>query len=392
MPNLADQNICTGCTACMSICPKNCIEMQKDDNGFNFPEVTNPSACIECDACKQICPVLTERKSVTHNLPVAYAAFSNDELLRMDSSSGGIFSEIAKVIFEKQGAVYGAAYNESFEVYHQCVEDFADIHKLRGAKYSESSLENTFSEILERLKGGQDVLFAGTPCQVAGLKKFVRKDYDNLICIDFVCHGVPSPVAWKAYINFRAKEDASGQLPIAINLRAKHTGWSKYQYSNMFQYEDGITNSTVSSRSLFMKLFVGDYISRPSCETCRFKGYQRVSDITLGDFWGIWEIAPEMDDNKGTSVVLLQSEKGKLLWEEIKDKIVFKQVTLEQASQENQSMLATSKAKENRAEILNQIREGRIGECEELFVQEMPSLAERIRGKVERLIRKVLRA
>lgn len=389
MPKLASKEMCTGCTACMNACTKYCIEMTVDIDGFVYPKVRNISSCIGCGVCECICPVLVKQEFKRSGLPVTYAALSIDDATRMESSSGGVFSEIAKVILEKNGVVYGAAYNESFEVYHCCIDSIENLYKIRGAKYAESNLGNTFSEILVRIKQGQYVLFAGTPCQVAGLKSFVRKDYDNLFCIDFVCHGVPSPMAWKEYIKYRAKQDADGKMPIAINLRSKSSGWSKYQYSNLFQYGDGKEYSSISSQNLFMKLFVGDYISRPSCENCSFKGYKRVSDITLGDFWGIWDIAPEMDDNKGTSVVLVQSDKGNTLWNEIKNNLVFKEVTLEQASQQNPSMLKPSKAKENREEVLAMIRSGRIEECAELFETKKVSYVARLKNKAKRFIRRI---
>lgn len=390
MSNLLDNVNCTGCTACMSICPRQCIDMKKDNNGFTYPIIANPSLCINCGACNLICPVSNKNNYTNINLPIAYAAFSINEAMRMESSSGGIFSEIANVILEKGGVVYGAAYNKAFDVYHYCVDNPEELYKIRGAKYTESDLKNTFSEILKRIKNGQYVLFSGTPCQVAGLKSFVKKDYENLICIDFVCHGVPSPMVWKEYIKYRSMEDVNGGKPIRINLRAKNTGWSQYQYSNVFEYANGKQHSALSSQSLFMKLFVGDYISRLSCENCKFKGYSRVSDITLGDFWGIWDIDPEMDDNKGTSVVLIQSEKGKRLWEEIKGKIKYKQVTLEQASQYNPSMLVASKAKQNREDVLERIRTGKISSCEELFVQKAPSFSDRVKGKISRVVHSIM--
>lgn len=385
MPNLANQNACVGCTACASICPKQCIEMKKDSNGFAYPGIIHPTSCVECGMCERVCPILNERVK-NNGLPSAYAALSKEESVRMNSSSGGIFSELAKIVISQHGVVYGAAYDEKFEVHHCCVDNVDELHRLQGAKYAESSLGNLFIDILDRLKQEQFVLFSGTPCQVAGLKSFVRKDFDNLICVDFVCHGVPSPMVWKSYIEYRAKEDADGKLPYSINLRSKETGWSKYQYSNVFEYENGKQYSTISSTNLFMKLFVGDYISRSSCSDCHFKGYNRVSDITLGDFWGIWDIEPEMDDNKGTSVVLVHSDKGKKLWRDISSRIKYKEVSLEQSSQQNPSMLVSSKANANSKFALCRIKEGKIDSCEEFFVAQKPSIFTRVKGKVRRLL------
>ena len=390
MPSLAEHNVCVGCSACASICPKHCIGMEKDPDGFKVPVLMHPENCVECGMCESVCPVLNENIKANDDLPSAYAAFTMDECIRQDSSSGGIFTEIAQKIIAQNGVVYGAAYDDKFAVYHCCVEKVDDLQKLRGAKYAESNLGSSFVEILDRLKHGQLVLFSGTPCQVAGLKSFVRKDYNNLICIDFVCHGVPSPVAWKSYVDFRAKEDADGKLPHSINLRSKETGWSKYQYSNVFQYENGKKHSTLSSQSLFMKLFTGDYISRPSCSECKFKGYSRVSDITLGDFWGIWDIEPELDDNKGISVILIHTPNGKKLWRDIESHIKSKEVTLEQASQQNPSLLNSSKANANSELAMYKIKDGKIDTCEEFFKIQIqkPTIFARIKGKVKRMIDK----
>lgn len=384
MANLAERSICIGCTACVSICSKCCIEITEDENGFGYPELVHSTVCVECGLCEQVCPVLKGDSSNMEE-PVAYVAMTCDNDLRMESSSGGIFSELSKKMIAQGGVVYGAAYDNQFEVKHYCIDNVDDLWKLRGAKYAESDLGTSFSDILDRLKKGQKVLFSGTPCQVAGLKSFIRKDFDNLICVDFVCHGVPSPMVWKSYIEYRTKQDNDGEMPVEINLRSKTTGWSKYQYSNVFKYENGKEHSVLSSQSLFMQLFVGDYISRSSCENCKFKGYNRVSDFTLGDFWGIWDIDPEMDDNKGTSVVLVHSEKGKVLWSEISDNIRFKEVSLEKASQQNPSMLTASKAKPDRDSVLKKIREGQIGSCEELFVQSKISVRDKVKCKIKRM-------
>lgn len=383
MPNLAPKNNCTGCTACMAVCPNNCIKMMEDENGFPYPQ-PDPSACIECGQCEQVCPIFKETAYV--NTPSAYAAISKDEHIRMESSSGGIFTELAKYFIEQGGVVYGAAYDEHFNVKHICVDNIDGMSALRGAKYAQSDLSDTFTEIADKLSKGQKVLFSGTPCQVGGLKSFIGNN-DNLFCVDFVCHSVPSPMAWQAYIKYRARSDADGEQPVAINLRSKETGWSKYRYSNVFEYANGTKHTASSSQSLFMKLFVGDYICRESCENCKFKGYGRASDFTLGDFWGIWDIDREMDDDKGTSVILVHSEKGQAVWWDISDRIICKQVTLEQASLQNPSMVTPSHSKAEREDILAKIREGKIGECEELFVQPQTSLMTRIKGKVKRILK-----
>lgn len=385
MPKLATKEYCTGCTACATACPKDCIMMSADQDGFQYP-VFNAESCVDCSLCEKACPVVNPLK-IAENLPKAYAAYSVDEAVRMQSSSGGIFTEIAKIVQSNGGVVYGAAYNDRFDVVHICVETEADLAKLRGAKYAQSDLRGVFPKIKASLDQGQRVLFSGTPCQVGGLKAYLRKDYEHLLTVDFVCHGVPSPVAWRSYVEYRAKEDADGVLPCNINLRSKESGWSRYQYSNVFEYGTGKRHSTRSSQSLFMKLFVGDYISRSSCSDCRFKGYSRVSDITLGDFWGIWDIDPEMDDNKGTSVLLVHSSKGHTLLRDIDSNIRCKEVSLEQASQQNPSMLVSSKANAYRETVLKRIKEDKIGSCEDFFIVHKASIILRIREKVKRLLK-----
>lgn len=387
MPNLASKEICTGCTACYSICPVHCIEMKKDENGFAFPYIGENSRCINCGRCESVCPVLKEI-SWGQNQPAAYAAMSDDEAMRMESSSGGIFTELAREIIGQGGVVYGAAYDETFTVKHCCATNEEELQKFRGAKYAQSDLADTFSEIIYRLDQGQKVLFSGTPCQVGGLKALAGDD-ENLFCVDFVCHSVPSPKAWKEYVRYRAQKDNNGEYPVSINLRSKNTGWSRYKYSNVFEYENGVQHSAASSQSLYMKLFVGGYISRTSCENCNFKGYNRLSDFTIGDFWGIWDIDSGMDDNKGTSVVLVHSEKAQKIWNNINSSIKFKEVSLQQASQQNTAMLVSFKANPDRDLALRKIQEGKIEECEELFVgvnTSKPSLASRIKNKVKKLI------
>lgn len=359
MPILAEEKYCTGCTACMSGCLGDCIKMERDVNGFAYPVIPDLSKCISCGLCESSCPIVMNKPIGNQSNPIAFAAYSNNSDLRKDSSSGGVFSEIAFEIIMSGGIVYGAVYDEHFRVYHTSVETIDDLHRIRRAKYAESWLGNTFSEVKSELDKGRQVLFSGTPCQVGGLIAFLKKDYDNLLCVDFICHGVPSPMVWEAYVEYRANTDNNGILPIEINLRDKSSGWSRYRYSNYYKYPDGIEYRETSNDSVFMKLFTQDYILRKSCENCKFKGYSRPSDITLGDFWGIWDIAPEMDDDKGTSVVIIQSKTGMDLWDSIKERIRFKNVQLEQISQQNPSMLVSSEMKAERDNILKRIISGR---------------------------------
>ena len=387
MPKLAATEYCTGCTACASSCPKGCIAMTPDENGFLFPMVT-AETCVSCGLCESACPVLQPLK-VAEGGPEAYAGYSKDESIRLASSSGGVFTEIARAVLKDGGAVFGAASNAQFDVVHICAESEADLAKLRGAKYAQSDLRGVFADVKRRLEHGQRVLFSGTPCQVAGLKAFLQKDYVNLLTVDFICHSVPAPMAWQEYVKFRACQDNGGELPADINLRSKATGWTNYQYSNLFTYPGGQTHAAKSGESLFMKLFVGGYINRDSCAICPFKGYRRVSDLTIGDFWGIWDIAPEMDDDKGTSVILVQSQQGAALLQSISSGLVLKSVTLEEASRQNSAMLKASPSHPKRADALEMIRAGRIGECAAWFLPVKPTALQRIRRFVHHVLRKL---
>ena len=353
MPILADKNQCTGCTACANICPKSCIEMKEDDEGFAQPVIDN-SKCISCLACERVCPILSNRTPKDEETK-AYAALSKNDETRLESSSGGIFSELAKLILQSNGIVYGAKYDDDFKVIHTGIEDIESLKELRGAKYSQSDLSTIFQTIKKQLNNGRQVLFSGTPCQIGGLKAFLKKDYDNLYCIDFVCHGVPSPLVWKKYIEYRSQVDADNQVPEYINLRNKESGWSHYSYQVEFAYSKSNHYLCQNDKDLYMSLFVNNYILRRSCSNCYYKGYSRESDITLGDFWGIWDILPSMDDNKGTSVVFTHSNKGEKLLNSAAIHLQSNPVTLDQATMMNPSLLKSSLPKENRERVLQEI-------------------------------------
>lgn len=347
MPELAKHDLCTGCTACAAVCPKGCIAMEADADGFRYP-VVDESKCVACALCEKACPVL-DRAELNHT-PTAWAVRSRDEASRRASTSGGVFPELARAVLAQGGAVFGAAYDEQFRVVHICAENEAELDRLRGAKYAQSDLNGSFREVKRRLEEGQQVLFSGTPCQVLGLRSFLKRDYDNLLLVDLVCHSVPSPLVWEKYLQYISE----GKTLTAVNLRSKETGWSRYGYSNRFDFSDGTSRMDKSGESLYMKLFGGGYITRLACTDCPAKGYARVSDLTLGDFWGIWDIAPELDDDRGTSVVLVQTEKGRAALARLEQKAV----TLEESSRENPAILRPAAPTPLREQAMALVREG----------------------------------
>lgn len=287
--------------------------------------------------------------------------------------------------------MYGAAYDSQYTIRHILVEKEDDLSQLQGAKYAQSSVFDIFKTLKSQLDTGRQVLFSGTPCQVAGLKSYLQRDYYTLICIDFICHGVPSPMAWNKYVEYRSEQDNQGILPSYINLRSKESGWSRWSYSTLFEYDESNRYICKNSDDIYMKLFVGNYILRESCEHCHFKGYVRSSDITLGDFWGVWDIAPQLDDDRGTSVLLIHTVKGETVLSQIAKDLVIQPVTLKEASMLNSSLVDSVTANSNRSSVLEQIRNGGFSAVIETINQEyqqqkMESLLVKVKQKLGRKV------
>lgn len=325
---------CTGCGACASVCPKKCIRMEADREGFLRP-VIDTYHCAQCGACKNACPVLHPvANSVNSD---AYAAMNNDRAIRQESTSGGIFTLLCQWVFEHGGIAFGAAFEDNFSVSHCMAHSLEELRKFRGAKYSQSIIGNSYIETKELLDAGNYVLFSGTPCQIAGLKSFLQKEYDKLILVDLVCHGVPSPYVWAHYIHYRSQVDADGAAPTSICLRSKETGWPSY--SVRFDYENKKKYSALNSSDPFIQCFVNNLCLRPSCYRCIYKGILRCSDFTLGDYWGVWTQLPEYNDGTGTSIVLLHTPKSHQIWKDLSAQIKTVAVSPNHCMDENPSAL-----------------------------------------------------
>ena len=306
---------CCGCHACASVCAHRAITMQADSEGFLYP-VVDKSMCTDCGLCKQVCPVI-HQPSPIQPLKV-YAARSNDEELRRQSSSGGIFTLLAEAVIREGGVVFGAKFDEKWNVIHSWTETLDGLAAFRGSKYVQSTIGSTYKEVKEFLCQGRKVLFTGTPCQIAGLKRYLRKEYDNLLTVDVICHGVPSPLVWQKYIE---EMSIKGSVT-SISFRDKTHGWAQYACSLSY-LEPSFEASTSSkvhtllmprSANVFMRGFLADLYLRPSCHSCPARCGKSCSDITLGDFWGIQKVHPEMNDDKGCSAVLIHSTKGQVLY------------------------------------------------------------------------------
>lgn len=374
---------CTGCHACVSICPKKYILMKDAGEGFLFP-IIDTEKCIHCNQCERVCPILQDESQSSNTQTFAIKSKEEDE--RRKSTSGGVFPLLAEQVLDKEGVVFGAAYDENFAVKHIAVTDRTKLPLLQGAKYVQSTIGNCFIEAEKELKSGRHVLFSGTPCQCAGLKSFLKKDYANLITVDLICHGVPSPKLWQDYIDYRSARENNGKRPLKINMRSKVSGWSRYGYSTEFNYGHGKITQIHNSQDLFMKAFVGNICLRTSCSKCKAKGVERCTDFTLGDYWGIWNQHPEFDDNKGTSVVFVHSPKGMALLEQIQDKMECLKVDVEDAYRENGSLVNSSQVHEGREDFLAQVTPDNF---EELVRKYFPEDSEKKLGLLRRIKRKL---
>lgn len=310
MIDIVDKIDCCGCSACVQIWPQNCIAMEEDDEGFLYPKVY-VTDCVDCGLCEKVCPVIN-RFSSSH-VQGSFACFTNDENVRSTSSSGGILHEISKFVFAKGGVMYGACFDEKWEVYHGCADNIVDAVKFRGSKYVQSKIGNVYRDIRSILKKGQKVLFVGTPCQVSGLNHFLQKKYDNLIAIDIVCHSVPSPKVWRYYLN-----EISNHNPITnVIFRSKKNGWKNY--SIKIDSNNKILVHEGKEQNLYMRGFLADLYTRPSCSACPARNFTSGSDLTIGDFWGCEKYYPTLDFDKGSSIVLVNTDKGNKLFKNIKN-------------------------------------------------------------------------
>ncbi len=319
-----DKKDCVGCHACLNLCPQSCISMESDTEGFWYPEV-DYARCIKCGLCIKVCPIIN--KKTVHNNLKAYACINKNESVRMKSSSGGIFTLIAEHIINKDGVIFGAGFDENFSVSHSYIETKEELDRFRGSKYVQSKIGVTYKQVSDFLKLGKEVLFTGTPCQIGGLKSYLGQPYDNLFCIDIVCHGVPSPKVLLKYISYR--ENSAGSQVRRMSFRLKNKGWKRFSVSILFN--NGTEYRQTMDKDLYMKAFLINICLRPSCYDCAFKTLHRESDITLADCWGIQDMLPDMDDDKGTSLIFVNSVNGQSMLKQIKDNILLKEVDVKQA-------------------------------------------------------------
>lgn len=304
MIQIIDKSTCCGCAACVQVCPRQCLAFDEDAEGFRYPKA-DISTCIDCGLCERVCPVIN--KSNERQPLKVYAAKHPNDRIRFASSSGGIFTLLAEIVIAENGVVFGARYDENWEVAHDYTETKEGLAAFRGSKYLQSHIGKSYRQAEAFLKQGRKVLFSGSPCQITGLKLFLRKEYENLLAVDFVCHGVPSPLVWKLYLKERKQSATS--IPIStISFRDKTTGWKRF--SILLRDINGkIVYTQKFYHDPYMRAFLADLSLRPSCYACPSKAGRSMSDLTIGDFWGIQHTDPEFDDDNGVGLVMIHTPK-----------------------------------------------------------------------------------
>lgn len=324
---IAGKRSCTGCGACVCVCPVSCIQMVENKEGFFYP-VIDHTQCIGCKKCYKVCPNEPEDDE---DVVAVLAGYSHNRDIRLTSSSGGVFTHLAEEVLKRNGVVFGVAMQKS-QAAVCAVENIEEISKLKGSKYVQSQVGNTYRQVEKYLKEGRWVLFSGTPCQIAGLYRVLKKEYTHLITVDFVCHGISSPQVLEKYL----KERGSGKRISEIVFRDKTEGWNKF--SMKLKWEDHTVSRTSMEEDLYLQSFLKNLNLRSSCFSCKFRKIHRKSDITLGDLWGADKIIDGWTEDLGYSLILIQSKKGKEFLESIKEKIVAVPVELSQVMLHNASL------------------------------------------------------
>lgn len=329
MIHISNKEYCCGCSACESVCGHDAIKLVSDSEGFKYP-VTDLAKCIECGLCEKTCPVINRDSRKKDGIPLmVMGVFNKNSETVAKSSSGGVFQLIAEMVLASGGLVYGVAYDKDMHVRHMSCTTALDLDRFRGSKYVQSDLDGIFVEIRKHLCLGKKVLFIGTPCQVEGLKLFLAKDYNNLLTVDLVCHGVPSPKLFSDYIGYVNKHlitDVSD-----ISMKDKSSGWHN---PKIRLHYGGKSETNTPLAKLWSDIYFDNIATRPICHSCRWTNYNRPGDITIGDFWGIEKSHPDFSNDNGISLLFANTPKGKSLWNDISNKCESVESSVRQCCQE----------------------------------------------------------
>lgn len=379
MIEIKEKSQCCGCTACSNICPKNCIEMKEDNEGFIYPEI-DKGKCINCGLCEKTCPIknISENKKDKHT----YIFQHKSDEVRRQSTSGGAFTAIAEYVIDLGGIVYGVIFDDEYNVIHKGIDKKEELYKFRNSKYVQSNPQSTFKEVKSFLNEGRVVCYSGTSCEIEGLKKYLQKEYDNLILVDVVCRAVPSPLVWKKYLNLRRKKYKNIKY---IMFRDKYYG---YKYSNLSIYnkENNKKNEYHSGveSDPYLRAFFSNICDRPSCYDCKFKKDNRESDITIWDCFEVEKYDKSFDDDKGTSRVMTNSNKGLKIIQELSKYNNCKKIEFEKATKDFFAMYQPVKSNPKREQFFVDLN---VMEEKDLFNKYFPDT---YKVKIERNARKFL--
>ena len=375
--NIKKENCC-GCSACMNVCPVDAIKMIVDENGFKYP-IVDDSKCIHCQKCLKTCPIINKKNN--NYIGNSYACYNKNINERLKSSSGGIFILIAKFIINNKGILYGASFDDNYNVVHTRIKSMKDINKLMGSKYVQSDIGYTYKKVKDDLIDGKIVLFTGTPCQIEGLKHFLNKEYENLISQDIICHGVPSPKVWEKYLEYRKKIDNKNINN--IEFRNKDDGWTNFNIK--FDY-DNDNYKSIFSNDIYMKYFLSNLSLREACYNCKFKDMYKNSDISLADFWGIEYINKDFFDDNGVSLVIINSKKGEALFNNIKGQIEYIDVDIKEAIKYNSAITKSVEYNKNRTKFFKFLNKKDFNSMEKLS-HKKNSFIKRIFRKIKKILR-----
>lgn len=337
MDRICPEGQCTSCTACYSSCPVQAIQMIQNEKGFYRPWI-HQEKCIHCLQCIKVCPANRETEISNFDQEV-YACWSSQEKVRENSSSGGVFTHFAEKIIEKSGVVFGAAFALDHQIIHIPVKQKEELLYLQGSKYVQSRVGESFRQIYDLLKKEENVLFSGVPCQVAGLKNFLgNREFSNLFLIDLVCHGCPSPRVYKDYLYYQ--EEVHQEKVESLSFRRKRFGWHDFGMEICFQGGKNYFQDLFSDP--YIVGFLKNYFLNDSCYSCKFANIHRQGDITIADFWGYQPEGNFLDDNLGITLLIVNTYKGKKMYEEIEDQVTSYSKTLAEAVKENGALRESS--------------------------------------------------
>ena len=395
MIEIIDKEHCTGCGACLSLCAQSAITMQTDEEGFDYPFI-NQTTCVDCGLCQRVCPPLhyedperLKKRKEENCIQRGFASRNKNYEERLRSSSGSVFAVLSHQILNEGGIVVGVAFDDDFNAVYRIIENAEDLHYIQGSKYLQCKADVTiFDMIRKQLNNGRNVLFSGLACQVEGLRAYLRKDYDSLVCVDLICMGVPSASVWKRYLSAYFK----GEVIQAVNFKEKSIGWNHFNLAittNKREFKQwGMINP-------YFKSMFNTYNMRQSCFVCPFKNRMRAADITLADCWGANKLAHEIDDNKGLSSVIIHSQKGLQLWEGIADKVDQKELPLNEIIKGNVNMIENRICdKENRDTFYKFLNSGKTKKAfhfAEMHGENVPlSISARFKIKIKRIIDRII--